>query len=396
MTSVNNPLDSTIRKLGNGNIVKLSSGERIFKLSSFTENPIVKPQDLGLTWRKNGKTEIGAVFNPGAAICEDQIVLTPRCHANYEKIKFFDEKLGIERSAFENYISEIWILKSRDGIKFSKLSNGIIRGDGTEHKDFVYGIEDVRIIEYKTMYFLIGCGKVKPPFKGENADRVAIYTTKDFNEINYCGIISCFDSRNAVPIFLNDEEVYMLLRFYPHIYIAPLKAGVDQLLNPKDYEEEWKKIYNNRRKFLLLESGKFPHEKEKIGPGPPPIKTSEGWLLIYHAVGKLDHNLCKEYGLKKGIERGYSICAALLDLENPQKVLCRTQRPIYIPSKPYELWGNHVYPVDVPAVVFPTGVVLKDGKMLLYCGAGDKYVILLSCNMEFLLNFMMNNSFITG
>jgi len=382
-----NELDLTLQKLGKGQISKLKSGKTIFKLSSYEGNPIVKPQDLGLTWRKNGGKKIGAVFNPGAILHNDKVILTPRCHMNYERVKIYDKKLGIERTAFENYISEIWILSSGDGLKFDRLGP-VIKGDGSQHKDFIYGIEDVRIVNYKDEYLLVGCGKIKPPFKGENADRIAIYTTKDFEKITYHGIVGCFDSRNAVPLFLNEDEIYMLLRFYPHIYIARLEAGIEQILKPKEHEKEWMKIYENKEKFLLLEAGKFPHEREKIGPGPPPIKTGEGWLLIYHAVGSITPEICKEYGLNKGIERGYSVCAALLDAESPQKVICRTRDPIYVPSKPYELWGDQKYPVDVPAVVFPTGAILRNDKLLLYCGAGDKYIILLSCSIRRLIDYL--------
>ena len=386
-------IEETVRRLGDGAVITLESGEKIFQLDSFGENPVVKPWDIGLAWHKNGKKKFGAVFNPGAVLHEDRVILAPRCHMNYEKVKFFDEKLGIERYGFENYVSEIWLLTSKDGVKFEKLSKKI-KGDGSEHKDFTYGIEDVRIVNYKEKYLLVGCGKIKPPFKGTDADRIAIYSTKNFEEINYHGIISCFDGRNAVPIFLNNE-VYMVLRFHPNIYLAPLKGGIDQLLNPSDYLEEWKEIYDNKESFLLLEAGNFPHEKEKIGAGPPPIKTDEGWLLIYHAVGEITTEICKSYGLNISIERGYSICAAILDPDDPRKVLCRTKKPIYIPSKPYELFGDQAYPVDVPAVVFPTGIIQIEDKLLLYCGAGDKYVILLGCSLKNLLNYMFEHCSLT-
>ncbi|MCD6240580.1 hypothetical protein J7K27_03530, partial [Candidatus Bathyarchaeota archaeon] len=97
-------------------------------------------------------------------------------------------------------------------------------------------------------------------------------------------------------------------------------------------------------------------------------------------------------GLNGEIERGYSVCAALLDAENPQKIICKTRTPLYIPSRLYELWGDKNYPVDVPAVVFPTGAILRNDKLLLYCGAGDKYVILLSCNVKLLLDYMFEQS----
>ncbi|MCI0825852.1 MAG: hypothetical protein J4N90_13980, partial [Chloroflexi bacterium] len=180
----------------------------------------------------------------------------------------------------------------------------------------------------------------------------------------------------------------MLLRFHPDICLDVLETGIDQLMSPKKCTKYWKEIYERRSNNLLLEAGGYPHEKEKIGPGTQVIKTDNGWLVIYHAVGEIENDVCKAYGLAKNIERGYSICAALLDLDNPKKVLCRTQKPIYIPSAPCELYGNDQYPIDVPAVVFPVGAFVRKGKLVLYVGSGDKYIILLSCNLENLINYL--------
>ena len=91
----------------------------------------------------------------------------------------------------------------------------------------------------------------------------------------------------------------------------------------------------------------------------------------------------------QGIERGYSISAALLDLEDPRKVVCRTKNPIYIPSAPYELYGNEEYCVDVPAVVSPVGAVVQQNKMLIYAGAADKYIILLTCKLDSLIDYLL-------
>jgi len=96
-----------IQKLGDGEIILLDSGDTIFKMDSFRDNPVVKPQDLGLIWDEDGKLKIGAVFNPGAEIFQDKVILLPRCHQGYRKGKFFDEKLGIERSYLKNYISMV-------------------------------------------------------------------------------------------------------------------------------------------------------------------------------------------------------------------------------------------------------------------------------------------------
>jgi predicted GH43/DUF377 family glycosyl hydrolase len=382
-------LDRTVQKLGDGKVIFLDSGESAFKMDSFENNPIVKPQDLGLTWHENGELKIGAVFNGGAEVFQDKVVLMPRCHQGYHEGTFFDERLGIERRCLENYISEVWPLVSEDGVHFSRFQNGVIRGDGADHQDFTYGIEDIRIIKSGRQYLLVGCGKVEAAFTGKNADRIAVYTTEDFINITYHGMVEPFDSRNAVPF---PERVsgmqWMLLRFHPNIHLDYLEADIDQLLNPSKYGENWRKIYERRNQSFLLQAGHYPHEREKIGPGPQLIRTDKGWLLIYHAVGEIGNTMCKAYGLTEKIERGYSVCASLLDLDDPRKVLCRGKHPIYIPSAPYELYGDDQYAVDVPAVVFPVGALVHKGKLIMYAGAADKYIILLSCNLDDLVSYL--------
>ncbi len=385
-------LDKSIQQLSNGSVVTLDNGEQIFKLGSFEGNPIIKPQDIGLTWYESGELKIGAVFNGGAEMFQDRVILMPRCHKEYYEGKFVDETIGIERIYLENYVSEVWPLISDDGVHFTRFQNLVIKGDGSDQQDFTYGIEDIRIVKYDQRYLLIGCGKVKAAFKGRNADRIAIYSTNDFVNITYKGIVQSFDSRNAVPFSepINGRH-YILLRFHPNIHLDFLEAGIDQLLDPHKHINCWDKIYARRSQNLLLDVGRYPHEKEKIGPGTQVIKTDKGWLLIYHAVGEIGDDISQAYGLTESIERGYSICAALLDLNNPRKVLCRTRNPIYVPSAPYELYGNKHYSVDVPAVVFPVGAFVRKDKLVLYAGAADKYVILLSCNLRKLLEYLWDH-----
>jgi predicted GH43/DUF377 family glycosyl hydrolase len=266
----------------------------------------------------------------------------------------------------------------------------VIKEDGTQHRDFLYGIEDVRIIRLRKRYLLVGVGKVNPPFRGRgDDDRIAIYSTNDFKEIAYHGIVRGIESRNSIP-FMASGKVHMLTRFPPKdsIFLDVLDAGLEQLLRPEKHRREWQALYERRDRNRILKAGLYRHEKEKIGPGPPPIKTERGWLLIYHGVGEINSDVAKSYGMKKGIKRAYSVSAAILDSENPREVLCRTKMPIYIPSNPYELYGDEAYPVDVPAVVFPTGIDVVKDKLLLYCGGGDKYVILLTCDLDNLLDYL--------
>lgn len=385
-------LDCTVEQLGGGTVVSLDPGEVLFKLDSYEKNPVVTPQEIGLTWYENGELKLGAVSNGGAEVFQDRVILTPRCHMRYRKGTFFDEVLGLERSCLENYVSEVWPLVSADGVHFSRFKEVAIKRDGAAHQDFTYGVEDIRIVRVDRSYLLVGCGKTKPPFKGRDADRIAVYSTTDFLDITYHGMVESFDSRNAVPFPapVNGRH-YILLRFHPNIHLAAMEAGMEQLLEPSNHKERWESVYQRRSESLLLEAGHLPHEKEKIGPGPQVVKTDRGWLLVYHTVGEIGDSVCRAYGLPGKIERGYSVCAALLDPDDPGKVLCRTSNPLYIPTAPFESNGDDEYPVDVPMVIFPVGAIVRQGKLLLYAGAGDKYVVLLSCELDSLITYLWDH-----
>jgi beta-1,4-mannooligosaccharide/beta-1,4-mannosyl-N-acetylglucosamine phosphorylase len=94
-------------------------------------------------------------------------------------------------------------------------------------------------------------------------------------------------------------------------------------------------------------------QSTKVGPGPVPIETKEGWLLIYHGVW----TSCNGYLYYAG--------GALLDLDKPWKVIHRTQDYLLAPTETYERVG------DVPNVVFPSSAVVEGDKMRLYYGCAD-------------------------
>ncbi len=110
----------------------------------------------------------------------------------------------------------------------------------------------------------------------------------------------------------------------------------------------------------------------KIGGGPVPIETSEGWLLFYHGV----LTSCNGFV--------YSFGVALLDLDEPWNVIARARSYLMAPSEDYERVG------DVPNVVFPCAALHdKDtGRIALYYGAADTVVGLAFCKMDEILNFV--------
>ena len=153
---------------------------------------------------------------------------------------------------------------------------------------------------------------------------------------------------------------YLILH-RPRSWIGP-KFGVDK---PSIWIAEGNTLMSFDRHALLMKPER-DWEALKIGSGPPPIKTKQGWLLIYHGV---DKNLVYRAG------------AALLDLNNPFEVIARTNRPVLEPREPYERIG------DVNNVVFPTAYVYYGGADKVCCLA----VVELDPFLEFIIEGCKNN-----
>jgi len=104
-------------------------------------------------------------------------------------------------------------------------------------------------------------------------------------------------------------------------------------------------------------------DSRKVGAGAPPIKTKDGWLLIYQAVDDKDPS-------------EYKVGAMLLDLNNPAKVLYRSARPILEPREEYENYGFKA------GVVYPCGAVVKDNQLFVYYGGADSYVCVATAPLD--------------
>jgi beta-1,4-mannooligosaccharide/beta-1,4-mannosyl-N-acetylglucosamine phosphorylase len=117
-------------------------------------------------------------------------------------------------------------------------------------------------------------------------------------------------------------------------------------------------------------------EGTKIGAGPTPIETPEGWLLIYHGV----LNSCNGFV--------YSMGAALLDLDEPWKVIARSRDYLLSPQVAYEQVG------DVPNVVFPCAALLDrpTGRLTVYYGGADTVVCLAHGSLGELIDFVRERS----
>jgi len=127
----------------------------------------------------------------------------------------------------------------------------------------------------------------------------------------------------------------------------------------------------------LLAKAQYKWEDNKIGGSTPPIKTDQGWLVLYHGVETIN---------KKNRALTYRLGAMMLDLHNPEKIIARVPDPIMEPETYYERFGLYI-----PNVIFPTGNVVVNGTVYLYYGCCDSCIGLATCELDELVKFVMKH-----
>jgi len=157
----------------------------------------------------------------------------------------------------------------------------------------------------------------------------------------------------------------VLHRLYPSIQLFYFE-NTEELTH-----EFWVDYVAHLNKHIVLHP-KCHFECSHIGGGCPPIETDDGWLLIYHAAETTTNGLVYHAG------------AALLDLNNPTRLIKRLKKPLFSPTEPWEKKGI------VDNVVFPTGTALFDGELYIYYGAADCCTAVASVNLKDLLKELKN------
>ncbi|KND49720.1 MAG: Glycosidase PH1107-related protein [Parcubacteria bacterium C7867-008] len=104
--------------------------------------------------------------------------------------------------------------------------------------------------------------------------------------------------------------------------------------------------------------------------GPPPIKTGFGWLLLYHGTDEESHK--------------YKMGAALLDLNDPTKIIARAPSPVLVPDASYENEGK-------PGIVYGCGAVVKDDILHVYYGGADQVVCSASAHLPTFLKTLIGH-----
>jgi len=124
----------------------------------------------------------------------------------------------------------------------------------------------------------------------------------------------------------------------------------------------------------VLNLDRPPWNEIKLGGGTPPMRTEAGWLTIYHG------NKQSPSERNTGRVGTYIVGAMLLDLECPERVIGFTREPIMVAEYPFEKDGF------VNNVLFPTGLIARDGRFRMYYGAADSSVGLAEFSRERLLD----------
>jgi beta-1,4-mannooligosaccharide/beta-1,4-mannosyl-N-acetylglucosamine phosphorylase len=206
----------------------------------------------------------------------------------------------------------------------------------------------------------------------ETGCKLGVGSTQDLATFDFIGLGSHPDIRNGVlfPEKMGGRFV-RLDRPNRSALEGGVTSGDEMWLASSEDLVEW-------TPEARVMGGRWHYWDERIGSGPPPIKTRQGWLHLYHGIATHFASVSI-----------YQVGAVLLDLADPSKVLARSWNNILEPREPYELVGQ------VPNVVFPGGMVvqrsdaegfaLPDSPVQLYYGAADTCVGLATTTVADLL-----------
>lgn len=309
-----------------------------------------------------------AVLNPGA-IEKDGVT-----HMFYRAVR-------------HGNFSTIGYCKLKDNKVIERLDRPLL---APEHDYEKHGLEDPRVIRHEDgSYYLF-----YTVYDGKNA-RVAYAASPDLVSWEKRGVITpAISYEDAIDYFhdlpekqkyikyglktkrfsgndtlLWDKDAFMFPKFVDGKYalLHRIKPSI-QIMKFGSFAELtddfWKGYLDNMEQYIVLDPRA---EDEYVGGGCPPIETPDGWLLVYHRV------------IEIGGASNYCAGAALLDLADPRKVTHKLIEPFFVPTAEWEKKG------DVDNVVFPTGAVVRDGRLFIYYGAADTIIACKSVDLGELL-----------
>ena len=327
----------------------------------YEENPLLTPLDVK-PYHEN--FEVVGVFNAGVTeyngetilvlrvaerpISENpNVVKTPVYNVNTKKLDIVEFHKGDGRYDFSDSrtitkkesgcfsyltsLSYLRLAKSKDGHHFTVEDTPFIYPSNIHE---TLGIEDPRVTKIEDTYYIY-FSAVSPLGVGES-----MVSTKDFKTIKHHGMIFSPENKD-VTIF--PEKING--KYYALHRPVPKSTGSPQVWIA---ESENLLHWGNHQFLFGLRENMW--DNGRIGAGAVPIKTDRGWLELYHGANKDDR---------------YCMGAILLDLDNPTKILARSEEPILSPEAPYEVegfFGN---------VVFSCGALVEGDTIKMYYGVAD-------------------------
>ncbi|MCB0742456.1 MAG: glycoside hydrolase family 130 protein [Ignavibacteriae bacterium] len=289
-------------------------------------NPILTIKDVPF--------RVNSIFNPGA-------------------VKFNNEYLLISRIEMPNGRSSFALATSSDGYKFTVSKKPILTPE--DHKNcFEYvewGIEDARITKIENTYYLTytGYSKYMPV--------VILAETEDFKKFKIHGPIT-EPSNKDCSLFPEKIDGY-----YWKVDRPSADKNRDIWISKSPDLIHW----GGFKVLMQPEQGTW--EANKIGASSNPIKTKDGWLMLYHGVRGFE------------ISSIYKLGVVLLDLKKPWIVKGKSKEPILSPQENYERIG------DVGNVVFSNGWIIEnDGSVKIYYSGADTNICVADTSIDYLLS----------
>lgn len=267
--------------------------------------------------------------------------------------------IGVFRGEAINGLPALHVGRSEDGFRWEfdpqpmDLSCGQVNSPPSE---YAY---DPRICNIDGKYYVTWCN-------GNHGPTIGIMETDDFVTFRRRDDAFLPHNRNGVLFPRKINGRYAMLS-------RPSDNG-HTAFGEIFFSESPDLTYWGRHRHVMKGDGGW-WEDLKIGPGPIPIETFEGWLILYHGVC----NTCNGFVYRIGV--------AILDLEQPWKVLHRGKGHIFGPEKVYETSGF------VPNVVFPCSVLRcpDTDRLAIYYGAADTHVALAYAYLDELIEFAKGN-----
>lgn len=313
------------------------------------KNPILKPK-ITHSW------EAKTVFNGCPIKKGNNIYLVYRALS-------LSHYHALTQTSFE--VSNIGIAKSKDGVEFYDRKRFIVPEKSWEQ----FGCEDPRITELDGKYYIFYTALSVFPFRAEGI-RIGVAISKDLKTIQEKHLVTPFNAK-GMALFSEKIEGKMWVVLTVNTDRPPSKICMVSFDKEKDIwnKARWREWHQNFEKYSLPIQRR---PEDQIEVGAPPLKTKEGWLLIYSYI--------QNYFSHK---RLFGVEAVLLDLKNPLKVIAMTKAPLLTPEEYYEIIGL------VPNVVFPSGVLLEKNLIRLYYGAADTTVCLATINLSSLFKKLL-------